>query len=469
VTIQLHDTLTGETRPFAPADAVAGIYSCGPTVYGPAHIGNFRSFLFADLLVRHLRWRGIPVRWVMNITDIDDKIIRGAAAAGITIGELAERHRAGFAADAAALRMTTPDVIPRATEHIDRIVALIETLLANGHAYRTDDGSIFFRIASWPNYGRLARLDPEQMRVGERVEADEYAKDDVRDFALWKGAKPGEPSWTTSIGEGRPGWHIECSAMSMAHLGSTFDIHTGGVDLIFPHHEDEIAQSEAATGQPFVRTWLHCAHLQQGGAKMAKSSGSIARVGELIAGGVSPRALRYALISVHYRAPLNYSEASLTAAAAAVARLDAALGALEAYRETRGDDPTIPGLLGEARERFGAALDDDLNISEGLAAVFDLVRDLNRRIELRSLSTADATRAVGTLRDVDQVLGVLPDPVEDLDPAHASLLEERSAARANRDWAASDRLRDELLSVGIAVEDTRDGQRWRRVEGATDA
>ena len=286
MTIRLHDTLSGETRPFAPlgADRV-GVYSCGPTVYGPAHIGNFRSFLFADLLIRHLRWRGFPVTWVMNITDIDDKIIRGAAAAGVGIGELAERYLERFLADAAALRMTTPDVLPRATEHIDRIVDLISILLERGHAYRTEDGSIFYRIASWPAYGRLARLDPEGLRVGERVEADEYGKDDVRDFALWKGPKAGEPSWETAIGPGRPGWHIECSAMSMAHLGPSFDIHTGGVDLVFPHHEDEIAQSEAATGQPFVGTWLHCAHLQMGGSKMAKSTGNIARVGDLLALG----------------------------------------------------------------------------------------------------------------------------------------------------------------------------------------
>ena len=249
MSLRLTDTLTGETRPFEPEGEVVGIYSCGPTVYGPAHVGNFRSFLFADLLVRHLRWRGYAVRWVMNITDIDDKIIRGAAAAGIDIAELADKHLAGFLEDARSLRMTTPDVLPRATEHIDQMAVLIETLIAGGHAYRTDDGSIFFRIASWPTYGRLARLDPEQMRTGERVEADEYAKDDVRDFALWKGPKPGEPSWETSIGAGRPGWHIECSAMSMAYLGPSFDIHTGGVDLIFPHHEDEIAQSEAATGR----------------------------------------------------------------------------------------------------------------------------------------------------------------------------------------------------------------------------
>jgi cysteinyl-tRNA synthetase len=463
VSIRLHDTLTGETRPFVPEGESVGVYSCGPTVYGPAHVGNFRSFLFADLLVRHLRWRGLAVRWVMNITDIDDKIIRGAAAAGIGIDELADRNLAVFLADAASLRMTTPDVLPKATEHIDPIVDLIGTLLERDHAYRTDDGSIFFRIASWPTYGRLARLDPDQMRTGERVEADEYAKDDVRDFALWKGPKPGEPSWDTSIGAGRPGWHIECSAMSMAHLGPSFDIHTGGVDLVFPHHEDEIAQSEAATGLPFVRTWLHCAHLQLGGAKMAKSTGNIARVSELLAAGVSPRALRYALMSVHYRARLDYSDESLAAAGAAVARLDAAVAALAAYTEDRVDDPGLPVVLDDARTAFGAALDDDLNISAGLAAVFDLVRDLNRRIEARSISTTDAGTALTALRDLDRVLGVLPDAAGDLDPDTAELLEARLAARAARDWASSDRLRDELTDRGIAVEDTRDGQRWRRL------
>jgi cysteinyl-tRNA synthetase len=463
--VRLHDTLTGEVRPLTPLrDGEIGIYSCGPTVYGPAHIGNFRSFLFADLLVRHLRWRGYRVRWVMNITDIDDKIIRGANAAGETIGALADRYLARFLEDADRLRMTRPDVLPRATEHIDEIVALIETLLERGHAYRTEDGSIFFRIASWPAYGRLARLDPAQLRVGERVEADEYAKDDVRDFALWKGPKPDEPSWSTAIGEGRPGWHIECSAMSMAHLGPSFDIHTGGVDLIFPHHEDEIAQSEAATGQPFVGTWLHCAHLQVSGTKMARSTGNIARPGDLFEAGVSPRALRYALLAVHYRAGLNHSDDSLAAASAAVARLDAAVAALTAYRQDGPDDPSLGPALDGARSAFSGALDDDLNISAALAAVFDLVRDLNRRIEARSMSTSDASRALDRLRDLDRVLAVLPDASDDADPEIADLLEERAAARSARDWAASDRLRDALADRGIAVEDTRDGQRWRRIE-----
>jgi cysteinyl-tRNA synthetase len=464
MTIQLRDTLSGEVRPLEPLErGHVRMYSCGPTVYGPVHIGNFRSFLYADVLVRYLRYRGLRVTWVMNITDIDDKIIRGAAAAGIGIEELAGRWLERFLADAAAIRMTRPDVLPRATEHIDEMVRLIQALLERGHAYRTDDGSVFFRIASWPAYGRLARLDPEQMRVGERVEADEYAKDDVRDFALWKGPKPGEPSWDTAIGPGRPGWHIECSAMSMRHLGESFDIHTGGVDLIFPHHEDEIAQSEAATGKPFVRTWLHCAHLQMSGAKMAKSTGNIARVGEVLETGVDPRALRYALIAVHYRAALNYTPDSLAAAAAAVDRLDALLAALSAYREDRSDDPSLPGALADARAAFDAALDDDLNVSAALAAVFDLVRELNRRIDGRTLSTADAATAVDWLRSTDSVLGVLPEAADDLEPELRSLLDERVAARAARDWAASDRLRDELAANGIAVEDTRDGQRWRRL------
>ena len=463
MTLRLQDTLTGDTRPFVPlrADEVR-IYSCGPTVYGPPHIGNFRSFLFADVLVRHLRWRGYPVTWVMNITDIDDKIIKGAAAAGVGIDVLADRYLEDFVSDGQALRMTMPDATPRATLHIDEIVALIEILLERDHAYRTDDGSIFFRIASWPAYGRLARLDPEQLRVGERVEADEYAKDDVRDFALWKGAKPGEPTWTTAIGEGRPGWHIECSAMSMAALGPSFDIHTGGIDLIFPHHEDEIAQSEAATGQPFVGTWLHCAHLQMSGAKMAKSKGNIARVGELLADGFSARAVRYALISVHYRASLNYTDDSLPAATAAIGRLDASLAALTTYREEGPDDTSLPVVLDTARTAFGAALDDDLNVSAGLAVLFDLVRDLNRRIEARSLSSRDALTAIAALRDLDQVLAVLSDEETPLAPDAKALLDARAAARSAKDWAGSDRLRDELSSLGIVVEDTRDGQRWRR-------
>jgi cysteinyl-tRNA synthetase len=464
--MNLLDTLTGQKRELVPLEpGHVRIYSCGPTVYGPAHIGNFRSFLFADLLVRYLRYRGLRVTWVMNITDIDDKIIRGAAAQGISIGALTGRWTDRFLADAAALRMTPPEVLPRATEHIPEITALIETLIAGGHAYRTDDGSIFFRIASWPTYGRLARLDPDQLRVGERVEADEYAKDDIRDFALWKGPKPGEPVYPTPIGEGRPGWHIECSAMSMKHLGPSFDIHTGAVDLIFPHHEDELAQSEAATGLPFVQTWLHCAHLQMAGSKMAKSTGNIERVGDLLERGVSARALRYVLISVHYRAALNYTEASLGAAGSALDRLDALLAALATYHEDRPDDASLAELVDSTRAGFERALDDDLNIAPALAAVFDFIREVNRRIDGRVLSTVDAATVTSFLHDLDRVLGIGPDLVDErIEPEIEALLAARTAARTARLWAESDRLRDELAARGVVVEDTRDGQRWRRLE-----
>jgi cysteinyl-tRNA synthetase len=465
MTIRLHDTMAGATRDLVPLEpGHVRIYSCGPTVYGPAHIGNFRSFLFDDLLVRYLRYRGLKVTWVMNITDVDDRIIKGARAEGTTITELSERYRALLVSDMRTLGIALPDVMPKATENIPQMVELIQALLDRGHAYRTDDGSIFFRIASWPDYGRLARLDPEGMRVGERVEADDYAKDDVRDFALWKGSKPDEPSWDTAIGNGRPGWHIECSAMSMRYLGPSFDIHTGGVDLVFPHHTDEIAQSEAATGQKFVAYWLHNAFLQLGSQKMSKSLGNIERVGDLIGRGIPPRALRLALISAHYRMALTFGEESLQAATSAIDRLDALMAALAVYRSDGPDDVSLPSALDGARTAFEAALDDDLNISPALAAVFDLIRELNRRIDGRTLSTADAGRAIAFIREIDRVLAIAPTAEEALDPELQALLDERAAARTNKQWADSDRLRTVLANRGILVEDTRDGQRWRRAE-----
>ena len=469
MTLRLRNTLGNVVEDFEPLEAGSvRMYSCGPTVYAPAHVGNFRSFLFADLLRRYLEWKGFSTMWVMNITDVDDKIIRDARAENVSIGELTARHTAAFLADMDRLRVTRPGVMPKATEHIPDMVALIKTLIDGGHAYRTDDGSIFFRISSWPTYGRLAHVDATQQRVGERVEADEYSKDDVRDFAVWKGPRDGEPSWDTEVGAGRPGWHIECSAMSMKYLGQSFDIHTGGVDLVFPHHEDEIAQSEAATGKPFVRTWMHCAHLQMGGEKMAKRLGNIARPAELYAEGVTPRSLRYALLAVHYRAPLEFSAASLAGAAAAVDRLSTALAALDSYREDQADDSSLPELLAGARSAFEAALDDDLNISVALAAVFDLVRELNRRMAERSLSTADAGSGAAAIRDLDRVLAVAEDDRMSLAPELERLLEERAAARANRDWARSDALRKELAANEVLVEDTPDGQRWKRAMEVVD-
>jgi cysteinyl-tRNA synthetase len=470
VTLRLRNTLGGELEEFRPLEpSGVRMYSCGPTVYAPAHVGNFRSFLFADVLRRYLGWLGYPVTWVMNVTDVDDKIIRDAARKGVPIGELTARHEAAFREDLARLRVMTPDVFSRATEHIPEMAALIGTLLEKGHAYRTEDGSIFFRIASWPAYGRLAHLDPTRQRVGERVSADEYDKDDVRDFALWKGPREGEPAWSSEVGPGRPGWHIECSAMSMRYLGSSFDLHTGGIDLVFPHHEDEIAQSEAATGLPFVRTWLHCAHLQMGGQKMAKRDGNIATPAEVYERGYSARALRFALIAAHYRAPLDFGDESLPAAAAAVERLSTLLGALDAYRQDRPGDPGLEALLAGARAAFSAAMDDDLNIAPALGALFDLVRELNRRLDGRVLSSADAATAAAFVRDLDRVLAVAEPDAADLPGDLAALLAARVAARGARDWATSDRLRDDLAMRGVLVEDTRDGQRWRWATVTADA
>ena len=463
MSLQFRNTLGGAIEPFEPIEpGHVRMYTCGPTVYAPAHVGNFRSFVFADLVRRTLLFSGLEVTWVMNITDVDDKIIRDASAAGIPISELTTKFTMAFLEDLARLGIPEPDVMPRATEHIGDMVTLIESLIEKGHAYQTEDGSVFFRIASWPAYGKLARIDPDQQRSGEQVESDEYDKDDVRDFALWKAVKPGEPSWETALGEGRPGWHIECSAMSMRYLGPSFDIHTGGVDLVFPHHEDEIAQSEASTGQPFVHTWLHCAHLQMGGAKMAKRTGNFSRPADVYESGVSPQALRYALMATHYRSPLDFSERSLTAAAAAIERIGTAVAALDAYAQERPDDETLPDVLSRARAAFGAGLEDDLNISEALAAAFDLVRELNSRVAARSLSTADARRGAAAIRELDSVLGVLEEPGDELDAELAAMLEARIEARARRDWARSDEFRDALAAVGIVVEDTPDGQRWRR-------
>ncbi|MGZ6268015.1 MAG: cysteine--tRNA ligase [Candidatus Limnocylindrales bacterium] len=465
MTIRLFDTMAGAARELVPMEpGHVRVYSCGPTVYGPAHIGNFRSFLFDDLLVRYLRYRGLGVTWVMNVTDVDDRIIKGARAEATTIGELSERYRQMLVSDMESLGMVMPDVMPKATENIPQMVELIQSLLDRGHAYKTKDGSIFFRIATWPEYGRLARLDPAGLRVGERVESDDYAKDDIRDFALWKGPKPGEPSWETAIGPGRPGWHIECSAMSMRYLGQSFDIHTGGIDLVFPHHTDEIAQSEAATGKPFVAYWLHNAFLQMGSQKMSKSLGNIERVDDILGRGVSARALRLALISAHYRAPLSFGEDSLQAASSAVERLDALFASLATYRSDGAGDATLEALLDGTKTAFEAALDDDLNISPALAALFDLVRELNRRIDSRTLSTDDAVRATAFIRDLDRVLGIAPQAEASLEPELQQLLDERTAARTARDWAGSDRLRVALATRGVLVEDTRDGQRWRRAE-----
>jgi cysteinyl-tRNA synthetase len=468
MSLRFTNTLGGKTEDFTPLEAGhVRMYSCGPTVYGPAHVGNFRAFLLGDLVSRYLRWSGYRVTWVMNITDVDDRIIRDLGEKGGTLDELTAPHIARFKEDLAKLRIGPPEELARATEHIPEMAELVKSLVDSGHAYAVEDGSIFFRISTWPSYGVLAKLDPTQSRSTERVASDDYGKDDVRDFAIWKGAKPGEPSWDTVVGVGRPGWHIECSAMSMKYLGESFDIHTGGVDLIFPHHENEIAQSEASTGKHFVNVWLHNAHLQMRGVKMARRVGNIARPAEVYEDGYSPAELRYVLIATHYRSPLEWGDATLDNARAAVERLSNAVRRLDAYREEREDDPGVGDLILTARDAFKTAMDDDLNVSGGLAAVFDLVRELNRGVETRSLSSADASRGAEALRDFDSVLGIIDLPTT-LPAGAEELLEERASARAARDYSSSDRLRDELAALGVAVEDTRDGQRWRLMARARD-
>jgi len=466
--LRLFDTMARGLRLFVPREpGQARVYSCGPTVYGPAHVGNFRSFLFADILVRYLRYRGLTVTWVMNLTDIDDKIIAAASTAGLPFREITTRYETQFLADAQTLGMSRPDVLPRASEHIEAMSALIVKLLADGHAYQTPDGSVFFKLASSPRYGQLAGLTPgvvAQMQTGARVEADEYGKDDIRDFALWKGQKASEPSWDTPFGPGRPGWHIECSAMSMAHLGPTLDIHTGGVDLVFPHHTDEIAQSESVTGVTFSRYWLHCAHLASAGAKMSKSVGNIERVADVLGRGISPRVLRLALIGAHYRSPLAFGEGALATASTQVERLDHLMGKLAAYENAGPDNERLPVLLASARTSFEAAMNKDLNVPGALSATFKLARELNRRLESQTLSAGDARRASATLRELDRVLAILPTttPDETPDPASADLLARRVATRAAHDWAESDRLRAELATRGWVVEDTSEGQRAHR-------
>ncbi len=453
------------------------LYTCGPTVYNHAHIGNLRTFLFEDVLRRSLGYLGYEVTQVMNLTDIDDKTIEGAARAGVSLDEFTAPFIESFLADLATLHVQPAERYPRATEHVAEMIALVERLVERGHAY-VRDGSVFFRIASDDDYGRLSGIDPEGVQRGERVASDDYAKEDVRDFALWKAAKPDEPAWDSPWGPGRPGWHIECSAMSMKYLGETFDVHCGGVDNIFPHHENEIAQSESATGRPFVRVWLHAEHLIVDGEKMSKSLGNQYTLGELVARGADPRAIRYLFLSVHYRQKLNFTFDSLDAATAALRRIDEmrfrvahAPEAVEDGGEGAGDAGAgIAAAAERLREEFTAALADDLNLSGALGALFRFVREVNVTVEEPGLGAGDRDRIFAALADVDRVLGVLDpaewkraeEPAGPSDDEIAALVRRREEARAARDFAASDRIRDELAAQGIVLEDTPQGTRWKR-------
>jgi cysteinyl-tRNA synthetase len=465
--LKLFNTLTREKEPFIPVrPGEARIYSCGPTVYNHPHIGNLRTFLWSDLLRRYLLYRGLRVTQVMNITDVEDKIIRKATAAGQDIRTYVVPYIDAFYASLDKLRIRRADAYPRATEYIPQMVALVQKLTERGHTY-VAEGSTYFRVATLPGYGKLSRVEIDTTSEYSRIESDEYEKESARDFVLWKAKKEGEPSWETPIGEGRPGWHLECSAMSMDLLGDTFDVHTGAVDLIFPHHENEIAQSEGATGQPFVRFWVHGEHLNVDQQKMSKSIGNIYTLKEIEELGYSPLVLRYALLSVPYRTKLNFTTQSLDDAKSALTRIESFLLRLDEVarsgpRDAAHADEQGDALIGKLLADFQEAMDDDLNTAGALGALFTFIRDANTAIDAGRISPGDAEGMRAALRKIDPVLDVFPELEQSIDAEIESLIEQRNTARKARNFAESDRIRDELLTRGIILEDTPGGVRWRR-------
>ena len=466
---KIYNTLTRTVERFEPIEpGRVKLYTCGPTVYNAPHIGNLRSFLFEDVLRRALELFGYDVHHVMNLTDVEDKIIAKAMECGQTLDEVTEPHIESFFESLDALRMKRAHDYPRATRYVASMIEIVETLIAKGHAYESD-GSVYFRVESFPEYGRLSRIDLSQMRRGERVESDEYEKDDVRDFVLWKSAKPGEPSWPSPWGEGRPGWHIECSAMARDLLGPNIDMHCGGVDNIFPHHENEIAQSECSADGEFARYWVHAEHLLVDGQKMSKSLGNQYLLAELQERGISPRAVRYLFSSVHYRQKLNFTFQSADQALSALRRVDDLR-----TRLGRSVAAGAEGGLEEAeatfRRDFQRAIGDDLNLSGAHGALFQFVREVNRRLDDGPIDQAAADAVDDAIRWADSVLGTLiaeewssgevsggpsDDEIEDL-------IAQRNEARKGRDFARADSIRDELLGQGIVIEDTPAGTTWKR-------
>jgi cysteinyl-tRNA synthetase len=442
------------------------MYSCGPTVYNHPHIGNLRTFLWSDLLRRYLEYRGLNVTQIMNITDVEDKIIRNANAARQDIFTYVAPYIEEFHASLEKLRVRPADRYPRATEYIPQMIALVQQLTERGHTYVTE-GSTYFRVSTIPDYGKLARVQLDASSEVNRVEADEYEKESARDFVLWKAKKENEPSWQSPLGEGRPGWHLECSAMSMDLLGETFDIHTGAVDLIFPHHENEIAQSEGATGKPFVRFWVHGEHLNIEQQKMSKSLGNIYTLKEIEELGHDAVTLRYALLSVPYRTKLNFTTQSLDDAKSALARIGSFLLRLDEVAGSGPRDAAQAGeggdaLIGKFLADFQQAMDDDLNTAGALGALFTLIRDANTAMDAGRISAGDAEGIRAALRKVDPVLDIFPDLDQSLDAEVEGLIEQRNAARKARNFAESDRIRDLLVSKGIILEDTPGGTRWKK-------
>jgi len=468
MSLRFFNTLTrnlDEFRPLDPAGKRVGIYTCGPTVYDFAHIGNFRAFTFEDLARRYLAYRGYDVVHVMNITDVEDKIIRTVRQTGEPLAQLTGRFTAAFLDDCRALNLLPPHHVPRATDHIPEMLALISTLVKKGVAYQAPDKSVYFSIAKFARYGQLKKIDADQMRPGERVKLDEYEKESLGDFALWKAwdEADGDIGWDSPWGRGRPGWHIECSAMSMKYLGESFDLHCGGEDLVFPHHEDEIAQSEAATGKPFVRYWLHCAYLLVNGQKMAKRSGNFFTLRDLFAKGYTGRELRYTLIAEHYRRQLNFTFEGVDAARASLARMDEFLVKLREVAGAAAAALPLPPSIAALKAGFEAALDDDLNISSALGVLFNFIRDTNKRLVETAVTPAEATAILDTWQRFDTVLGFGMPQAQEAPADVVALADQRQAARKAKDFKRADQLRDELKAKGWVIEDTPKGPKLKRL------
>jgi cysteinyl-tRNA synthetase len=464
--LRFYNTLTQQVEPFTTADGTVRMYTCGPTVYNYVHIGNLRTFTFQDILRRWLRVRGFTLNHVMNVTDVEDKIIRNAAAQGAkTLADYTLPYEAAFLEDTDKLRLERPEKLVRATEHIPEMLDVVQKLEAGGHTY-VSEGSVYYRIGTFPGYGKLAHLHFDGMKAGATVDVDEYDKDDARDFVLWKGRKPEEPYfWDSPYGEGRPGWHIECSAMAMKHLGETLDIHTGGIDLTFPHHENEIAQSEGVTGKPFSRFWMHAEHLMVEGQKMSKSLGNFYTLRDLIDKGYDPIAIRYLITSVPYRKKLNFTFDGLKAAVTSLERLRNFELRLRTDKLAEGTNAEWSARAAKSRTQFDESMDDDLNTAEALGAMFEFLRDVNSAMDSRQFKAGNATEALALLAHFDLVFDCLKVTQQAGGIADAdvdALIAERAAAKKAKNFSRSDEIRLQLTEAGIILEDTKEGVRWKR-------